>query len=168
MKYLAATLAAACAVLLGVVAYQAVPDKADKPVHTAAYQRIDRFLAAIKAHHFKKACAVLQWYSANQFVTDDQCAVILKYQFGGNIDYRMLGEVVGRENKYVVVIAEMVLADPSTKADEIAFCQAKWAGGKGCIYAGVYTFGTALVGSPADVLAGKKHARLHWYIDWIH
>lgn len=168
MKYLTATLAAACAVLLGVVSYQAIPNSKPTPTHSAAYQRIDTMLAALQKGDYAKACEVLEWWSANQFVTDEQCQVGMQATFpkAGHMLYRMLGDTTGRTT-YHIVTATIVLDDPFTKLDESAFCAARWADGKDCKYASVYTFGTALQSNVKDTIAGKKHARQHWYVFWV-
>ena len=169
MRKLVAGLAAACALLVGATAYQSLPNS--KPAaakHTAAYQRIDMMLRSLKAGNYKAACDVLAWYSANQYITDVQCAGLMAAQFPkGKMSYKIVGEEQGAP-KYVVVTALMVSDNPATKVDEQAACEQAWAAGKNCVYAGVYTFGTALYGSPRDQLSGVKKPKLHWYVMWVN
>src|SRR5262249_23027116 len=141
--------------LAGVVAYQAVPDQKPAAKHTMAYWRVEKMLHSLQAGDYKTGCDVLAWWFANRFVDRAGWAGIASTQMfprAWHMKYRMLGEVVGRQGKYVVVTAEIVQDDPGTKIHEPAICEAKWAAGKSCVYAGVYTFGVQLTESPEDTI----------------
>lgn len=175
MKKLTVALAAACAILAAAVSYQTIPTAKNQPKHTAAYQRIEQMLQAFQGGNYKQACDVLAWWMANRFVDRKGCIPIAaNYMFpkSGHLQYRMLGETVGRPGKYVVVTAEIVMDDPTTKRDEPAFCVKQWADGKSCTYAGVYTFGVQYVISPEDTLESfgaskKQQYPKHWFVDWV-
>jgi hypothetical protein len=167
MKKLVVALAAAVVVLAGVAAYQSIPEGKSAPKHSAAYLRIEKMLKALQTGNYKAACDVLAWYSANQFVTDVQCAKIMEASFkGSKLQYKMGGEVRGAA-RYRVVTVLMAQDNPDTKINESAECAKAWADGKDCKYNGVYTFGVVLSPSVEDALSSAKGKPLHWYVNWI-
>lgn len=168
MKYAIAALAAACALLVGGNVYQALPESTPTPKHSAAYYRVDKLLSSLQKGDYKAACEVLTWFSANKFITDGQCAMLMEEGFKGTkLIYQIVGDVRATP-KYAIVTALLAQDDLTTpKVNESAVCAKKWAAGETCAYAGVYTFGVALYPSPKDAFSGKKHPAQHFYVFWI-
>src|SRR5437773_1440660 len=96
MNRIVAALAVICVALVGALVYQSLPEakSAEKP--SPAYLRIDKFLSSVQKGDYKAACEVLTWYSASQYVSDEQCAVLLRENFkDSHMQYRVVGDTQG-------------------------------------------------------------------------